>query len=126
MERAFWVVVVLIGLLIGLLMVSAALKNWSDNPEKVAIKTFSQPAREVPYPAITICNSNGYDVGEYIRAIFDNFEFSWGRSTKMQKLAKTAKTQKRKNKNGKNAKTCRKCKKLGNRSFLPAAEHAGL
>ena len=76
MERAFWVVVVLIGLLIGLLMVSAALKNWSDNPEKVAIKTFSQPAREVPYPAITICNPNGYDVGEYIRAVFDNFEFT--------------------------------------------------
>ena len=32
--------------------------------------------REVPYPAITICNPNGYDVGEYIRAVFDNFEFS--------------------------------------------------
>ena len=76
LERAFWVVVVFIGLLLGLVMVSAALKNWSDNPEKVAIKTFSKPAREVPYPAITICNPKGYDVGEYIRAIFDNFEFS--------------------------------------------------
>ena len=69
-------VVVLIGLLVGLVIVSGTLKNWSDNPEKVAIKTFSQPAREVPYPAITICNPKGYDVGEYIRAIFDNFEFS--------------------------------------------------
>ena len=34
------------------------------------------PIREVPYPAITICNAKGYDVGEYIRAVFDNFEFS--------------------------------------------------
>ena len=32
--------------------------------------------REVPYPAITICNPNGHDVGEYIRAVFDNFEYS--------------------------------------------------
>ena len=31
--------------------------------------------RGVPYPAITICNPNGYDAGEYIRAVFDNFEF---------------------------------------------------
>ena len=60
----------------GLVTVSSALKNWADNPEKVAIKTFSKPAREVPYPAITICNPNGYDVGQYIRAVFDNFEFS--------------------------------------------------
>ena len=61
---------------VGLVTVSAALKGWSDNPDKVAIKTYSLPAREVPYPAITICNPNGYDVGEYIRAVFDNFEFS--------------------------------------------------
>lgn len=57
-------------------MVSAALKQWSDNPDTVTIKTFSKPAREVPYPAITICKQNGYNVGEYIRAVFDNFEFS--------------------------------------------------
>ena len=31
--------------------------------------------RGVPYPAITICNPNGYDIGEYIRAVFNNFEF---------------------------------------------------
>ena len=60
----------------GLVTVSSALKNWADNPGKVAIKTFSKPARGVPYPAITICNPNGYDVGQYIRAVFDNFEFS--------------------------------------------------
>ena len=34
------------------------------------------PATELPYPSITICNKNGYDVGEYLRAIFDNFEYS--------------------------------------------------
>ena len=34
------------------------------------------PASELPYPAITICNKNGHDVGEYLRAVFDNFEYS--------------------------------------------------
>ena len=70
---------------VGLVLVSAAVKNWADNPEKVAIKTFSKPAKEVPYPAITICNPNSYDVGEYIRAVFDNFEYS----CKMDKCAKS-------------------------------------
>ena len=31
---------------VGLVSVSAAFKQWSDNPDSVAIKTFSKPARE--------------------------------------------------------------------------------
>ena len=38
-------------------------------------RTFSMSATDLPYPAITICNKNGYDVGEYLRAVFDNFEY---------------------------------------------------
>ena len=40
----------------------------------VAIETFSHPATDLIYPAITVCNRHKYDVGEYIRAVFDNFE----------------------------------------------------
>ena len=35
----------------------------------VAIDTFSLPATDLNYPAITICNRNRYDVGEYIRSL---------------------------------------------------------
>ena len=44
---------------------------WSQND-----RTFSMPATDLPYPAITVCNKNGHDVGEYLRAVFDNFEYS--------------------------------------------------
>ena len=50
--------------------------HWRDNPKAVVITTFSKKATEIMHPAITICNPNGYDVGEYLRAVFDNFEYS--------------------------------------------------
>lgn len=75
-ERVLWVAVVVAGFSLSLIAVSSALTHWSNNPRKVRINTFTKPARDIPYPAITICNPNGFDVGEYIRAVFDNFEYS--------------------------------------------------
>ena len=43
---------------------------------EVSIATFSFPATELPFPAITICKEHKFDVGEYVRAVFDNFQFS--------------------------------------------------
>ena len=40
----------------------------------VTIETFSYPATEVEYPSLTVCKRNGYNVDEYIRAVFDNFQ----------------------------------------------------
>ena len=34
------------------------------------------PAGGLEYPAITICNQNGYDSTEYLRAVFDNFRYA--------------------------------------------------
>ncbi len=30
---------------------------------------------EVDFPALTLCNPNHADTGEYVRAVFNNFEF---------------------------------------------------
>jgi hypothetical protein len=30
---------------------------------------------EVDFPAVTFCNPRGHDTGEYVRSIFDNFDF---------------------------------------------------
>jgi hypothetical protein len=40
----------------------------------VSIQTFSLPAITLRYPAITICKRHNLDVGQYIRAIYNNFE----------------------------------------------------
>ncbi len=42
----------------------------------VTIETFSLPATSLPYPAISVCKPEPYDVGEYIRAVFDNFQMT--------------------------------------------------
>ena len=40
------------------------------------IETFAYPATELLYPAVTVCKKHDYDVAEYLRAIFDNFDTS--------------------------------------------------
>ena len=75
-ERVLWVGIVCIGFATAFTLVSSAIQHWIDVPSKVTITTFSMPATEVPYPAITICNKNGKNVGEYLRAVFDNFQYA--------------------------------------------------
>ena len=45
-------------------------------PTHVRIETFAYPATKLLYPAVTVCKKQGYDVAEYLRAIFDNFDAS--------------------------------------------------
>ena len=75
-ERLLWIVIVACGFTFASIMVGSVVTHWRNNPSSVAIKTFSKPANEVPFPAITICNENGFDVGQYLRAVFDNFQYS--------------------------------------------------
>ena len=75
-EKLLWVAIVLIGFATALISVSAAITQWIRFPTQMAIATHSMPATEVPYPAVTVCNPNGYDAGEYLRAVFDNFQYS--------------------------------------------------
>ncbi len=42
----------------------------------MSIATFSYPATNLTFPSITLCKNNGYDIGEYLRAIYDNFQFA--------------------------------------------------
>ena len=75
-ERLLWIVIVACGFTFASIMVSSTVTHWRNNPSSVAINTFSKPAYELPFPAITICNENGFDIGQYIRAVFDNFQYS--------------------------------------------------
>ena len=75
-ERILWIGIVCTGFASAFTLVSSAIRHWIEVPSKVAITTFSMPATQVHYPAITICNQNGNDVGEYLRAVFDNFQYA--------------------------------------------------
>ena len=45
-------------------------------PTQVRIETFSYPAANLLYPAMTVCKKHHYDVSEYLRSIFNNFNAS--------------------------------------------------
>ena len=74
-ERVFWVVIVIAGLWAASCMLFSAITEWIDKPTLVTIDTFTLPATNVTYPAITICkDSTNFDTGDYVRAVFDNFQ----------------------------------------------------
>ncbi len=50
---------------------------------EVILDNFSSAPTDLAMPAITVCKSSKYDVGEYLRAVFDNFEYAceWNEKT---------------------------------------------
>ncbi len=111
-EKIFWVCVVLTGFTCAGLIVDSAIRDWIENPGDTGIETFTmesnsklslhcqidntlrisflQPITEVDYPALTFCNPDGYDTGEYVRTVFNNFAFKEstdvGANSESQKL----------------------------------------
>ena len=43
----------------------------------MVIDSFTLPVTELPYPAITICKKRGHDPGEYLRAVFNQFQYAY-------------------------------------------------
>lgn len=37
--------------------------------------SYFQSVQLVDFPALTLCNPRGHDVGEYVRSVFNNFDF---------------------------------------------------
>jgi hypothetical protein len=55
----------------------ASFQDFIATPTQTTINTLGVPVAELNHPAITVCKENGiYDVGDYLRAVFDNFKFT--------------------------------------------------
>ncbi len=124
-ERLFWVVVSLLGFSFAGVLLRNSVLEWMNQPggndfdvsvaicvrhllfSAVSISSFAYPATKLPYPAITICKTRKYDVGEYIRwlrrtiigsfirqniflrrAVYDNFEFDCRQSADAKRCVK--------------------------------------
>ena len=78
-DKVFWVGVVLACFIVSGYFVKTATEDWRENPTQTTINALGIPIKSLDHPAITICKPNGiYDVGEYLRAEFNNFQFSCG------------------------------------------------
>ena len=76
-DRLFWVSVVVLCFAGSSFFVKTAIDDWRDNPIQTTVNALGIPIATLNHPAVTICKPNGiYDVGEYLRAVFDNFQFS--------------------------------------------------
>ena len=76
-DKIFWLIVVLICFAGSCGFVKIAVEDWIENPTITTINTLYHPITKLNHPAITICKPNGiYDAGEYIRAVFNNFQYS--------------------------------------------------
>ena len=76
-ERLFWICVVLVCFTGSSFFIKTAIEDWNENPTQTNINALGIPITSVEHPAITICKPNGiYDVGEYLRAVFNNFKFT--------------------------------------------------
>ena len=76
-ERLFWICVVLFCFTGSSFFIKTAVKDWNENPIQTTINALGIPITELDHPAITICKPNGiYDIGEYLRAVFNNFQFT--------------------------------------------------
>ena len=42
----------------------------------MTLDNFSAAPSDLAMPAITVCKGSKYDVGEYVRAVYDNFEYA--------------------------------------------------
>jgi hypothetical protein len=76
-DRIYWGVSVMIGVACSTYFCKTAIKEWIDSPSQTTINALGIPISHLHHPAITICKENSvYDVGEYIRAVFNNFQFA--------------------------------------------------
>ena len=76
-ERLFWIAATVLNFTFAALILRSAISDWIHSPGGFVISTFSLPATDLAYPAITtVCKAQKYDIGEYLRAVYDNFEFA--------------------------------------------------
>ncbi len=76
-ERLFWVAVVIACLSCGGTILKSTAQDWFANPTQTTINALGTRVSSMDHPAITVCKENGIlDVGEYLRAVFNNFEYA--------------------------------------------------
>ena len=76
-DKLFWVGVVFVCFASSGYFLKTAIEDWRENPIQTTINALGIPITNLDHPAVTICKPNGiYDIGEYLRAVFNNFQFS--------------------------------------------------
>jgi hypothetical protein len=89
-DRIFWVVTVMIGAACSTLFCKTAIHDWITSPAQTTINALGIPISQMRHPAITVCKENSiYDVGEYIRAVFNNFQFACNESISSESCQST-------------------------------------
>ena len=76
-ERAFWVIVILLGFTLSSILVLQSFENWESTPLQTTIETVSLPIEELDFPAITVCNPDSLKMPRRNRWMFLEKLLKW-------------------------------------------------
>ena len=69
-ERLLWVVFIAFGFGYSLVIISESFNSWKNNPVETTIGEVSVPVQELPFPAITVCDTESLQMPRRNRWMF--------------------------------------------------------
>ena len=69
-ERLVWVLFISFGFAYSLLIISDAFESWKTHPVQTTISELSVPVQELPFPAITVCDTESLQMPRRNRWMF--------------------------------------------------------
>ena len=69
-ERLLWVLFIAFGFVWSLWIISDAFNSWTNNPVETTIGEVSVPVHELPFPAITVCDTESLQMPRRNRWMF--------------------------------------------------------
>ena len=69
-ERLLWVVFIVLGFSFSLMIISHAFISWNNNPVETTIDEVSVPVHVLPFPAITVCDTESLQMPRRNRWMF--------------------------------------------------------
>ena len=69
-ERLVWILFIAFGFIFSFYLISEAFESWKNNPVETTIGEVSVPVQELPFPAITICDTESLQMPRRNRWMF--------------------------------------------------------
>ena len=69
-ERLIWVLFIALGFGYSIIIISEAFESWKNHPVETTISEVSVPVQELPFPAITVCDTESLQMPRRNRWMF--------------------------------------------------------
>ena len=70
MERMIWIIFITVGFALGINLIYKSVDDWNNSPVETTIGEVSAPVQELPFPAITVCDTDSLQMPRRNRWMF--------------------------------------------------------